>query len=183
MHFAISDYVLDIAHNAVEAGPGLVRIDIDESAESLGFEISDDGCGMTEEEVGRSLDPFWTDGRKHVKRRVGLGLPFLVQGVQQAGREFRIESGKGRGTLVSFSFPTVGPDVPPVGDMAGLLFALSCIPGDHEMRIRRRRNLPGATLDYEVTRSELAEVLGGFERADTLTLLRDYLRSQEEDDE
>jgi hypothetical protein len=190
MHYAVADYVLDIAENAIEADPRLVSVDIDESEEGLRIQVSDDGRGMSGEELGRALDPFWTGGGKHPGRRVGLGLPFLVQGVEQAGGEYRIESERGRGTRVAFSFPALGPDVPPLGDMAGLLAALTCLPGGHELRIRRRRRrahgrrggAQASELDYEVSRSELAAVLGDLERVDNLVLLRDYLRSQEEDE-
>ena len=39
---------------------------------------------MTDEELKKAVDPFYTDGLKHKKRKVGLGLPFMIQAVQQA---------------------------------------------------------------------------------------------------
>lgn len=48
MHYAAADYILDIAENAVEAGPSLVDIEIEESAEGLSVAIADDGRGMSE---------------------------------------------------------------------------------------------------------------------------------------
>ncbi|HOX48159.1 MAG TPA: sensor histidine kinase, partial [Spirochaetales bacterium] len=79
MHYSLGDYVLDIAQNAVESGAGTVRIDFAETEESFSVAVADDGVGMAEEELARALDPFYTDGKKHARRKVGLGLPFLVQ--------------------------------------------------------------------------------------------------------
>ena len=97
MHFGLGDYVLDIAQNAVEAGSVAVVVDLDETVDAFRVSVSDDGRGMTAEERARALDPFYTDGTKHVKRKVGLGLPFLVQAVDLAGGRWTIESEKGRG--------------------------------------------------------------------------------------
>jgi hypothetical protein len=52
--------------------------------------------------------------------------------------------------------------------------------GPDEVVIRRQRD--GETpLEYELRKSELADVLGGFEDAGSLALLGEYLRSQEEE--
>lgn len=181
MHYCLEDYVLDIAQNAVEAGSRTVAITLVEDGESRRVDIVDDGKGMGEEELKRALDPFYTDGQKHAKRKVGLGLPFLKQATDQAEGDFRIESEKGRGTRVSFSFPLANLDSPPLGELPSLFLSLLCLPGDHEMVIRRSR-LGEDALDYELVRSELAEALGGLELASSLALLRDYLVSQEGND-
>jgi hypothetical protein len=182
MHYAVADYVLDIAQNAVESGPSLVKVELDESAGGISVDISDDGSGMDAAGIERALDPFYSDGAKHPWRRVGLGLPFLAQGVEQAGGSLRIESEPDRGTTIRFRFPAEGPDVPPTGDLAQLILTLACMPGSHELVVHRKKGPPGPRLDYEISRTELAEALGGLERAESLLLLRDYLRSQEADD-
>jgi hypothetical protein len=183
MHYAVADYVLDIAQNAVEAAPSRVSIDLVESDEGICVDVADDGRGMDAEGIGRAFDPFFSDGEKHPGRKVGLGLPFLAQGIEQAGGTLKVKSEPGRGTRVSFGFPAAGPDVPPTGDVAELLLALACLPGCHELVVHRKKGPPGPLLDYEISRTELAEALGGLERADSLLLLRDYLRSQEEDED
>ncbi len=196
MHYALCDYVLDIGQNAVEAGAGMVRIAFDETADETRASVEDNGCGMSGEQVQRALDPFFTDGTKHVKRHVGLGLPFLKQATEQAGGAFSIESEKGKGTRVAFSFPKDNVDSPPMGEIPELFLSLLCLPGDYEMVIRRTRSggiESGAVeprgqkppvlkaLSYELSRKELAEAVGGLERVDSLTMLREYLVSQEED--
>jgi hypothetical protein len=175
MHFGLGDYVLDIAQNAAEAGPAEVTVDLDESVDGIRVAVSDDGRGMTAEERAKALDPFYTDGTKHAGRRVGLGLPFLVQAVEAAGGSWAIESTKGAGTKVEFSFPSASVDSPPTGDLPSLFLGLLCLPGGHEMLLRRK----GPRGSYELRRSELSEAVGGLERASSLALLRDYLRSIE----
>lgn len=182
MHYCLGDYVLDIAQNAVEAGSRKVSIVLEEDGTGRSVSIEDDGKGMGEEELKRALDPFYTDGVKHASRKVGLGLPFLRQATDQAEGSFSIESEKGRGTKVAFSFPASSLDSPPLGDLTSLFLSLLCLPGDHELVLRRRRTGRDPR-DYELVRSELAEALGGLERASSLALLRDYLVSQEEDSE
>jgi hypothetical protein len=180
MHYALVDYILDIAQNAVEAGSTKVSVLVDEDDKGTRVVVEDNGKGMSDEELRRALDPFYTDGTKHAKRRVGLGLPFLKQATEQAGGEFAIRSEKGAGTRVSFRFPADNVDSPPQGDIPGLFLSVLCLPGDHELIVERRKAGDRAA-SYRVARSELAEAVGGLERASSLVLARDYLVSQEED--
>jgi hypothetical protein len=185
VHYALCDYVLDVAQNAVEAGSREVRIVFAESDEAISVVVSDDGRGMTAEERSRALDPFYSDGTKHVKRKVGLGLPFLAQAIAQAGGKWSLESERGKGTTVSFSFPKGNVDCPPTGDVPELFLSALCLPGGHEMVVRRVRPASagesgGVSSEYELRRSELSEAVGGLERVSSLALLRDYLKSQEE---
>lgn len=185
MHYALCDYVLDIVQNAVEADSREVRIEFAESEEAISIVVSDDGRGMTAEERERALDPFYSDGTKHVKRKVGLGLPFLAQAVAQAGGEWSLESERGKGTTVSFRFPKGNVDCPPIGDVPGLFLSALSLPGGHEMVVRRVKptsagETGGGSSEYELRRSELSEAVGGLERVASLALLREYLESQEE---
>ena len=67
--------VLDIAQNSVRAKASLVTILVTEKTADHFLEISiaDDGCGMTQEQVARVMDPFFTT---RTTRKVGLGIPF-----------------------------------------------------------------------------------------------------------
>ncbi len=177
MHFTIGDYVLDIAQNAIEAGARTIVVELDEKADCTSVRVTDDGCGMSEDEKTRALDPFYTDGIKHKNRRVGLGIPFLVQAVEQAGGRWSIESRKGEGTRVSFTFPAASLDSPPMGDLPSVFLALLCFPGDHELRIKRSGRRGG----YEISRRELAEAVGGLELGSSLAAVKDFLISQEEE--
>ena len=70
----LSLYVLDITMNSVRAGATEISITLEEDAEWLTFTVSDNGCGMTEEQVKRLDNPFFTT---RTTRKVGLGIPFL----------------------------------------------------------------------------------------------------------
>lgn len=177
MHYTVGDYVLDIAQNSVEAGAGEILVELDESPSGTRVAVVDDGRGMSAEQKARALDPFYSDGTKHAGRRVGLGLPFLVQAVEQAGGSWSLESERGKGTRVIFDFPASSVDSPPMGDVSSLFLSLLCLPGGHEMRIRRR----GPRGGYELSRRELSEAVGGLELGSSLAALKEFLVSQEED--
>ncbi len=177
MHFAVCDFLLDLVQNSVEAGAANVGIDVVESGGSIEATVEDEGQGMDERELERAKDPFYTDGTKHARRKVGLGLPFLIQATEQAGGDFRISSRKGSGTRVSFGFPVDGVDTPPLGDLPGLFLSAMCFDGDYELVIRRRA--PARGVDYEIRRSEILEAAGPLDDASALVAVREFLASHE----
>jgi len=176
MHFEITDFIVDIVQNSCEADASLVAVELDESQKYMDIRIRDDGKGMDEGEKARAMDPFVTDGRKHPGRKVGLGLPFLKQAIDQSGGRFSLRSEKGKGTEVVFRFDKGQIDCPPLGDVVGLFLSILCLPGGQEMTIARKKT----GLSYVLKKSELAEALGDLERGSSLVLLKQYLRSQEE---
>jgi hypothetical protein len=182
MHFAISDYVLDIVQNACESGAANVALRFEETEERIDIVVVDDGKGMDSAGVERALDPFRSGGAKHPGRKVGLGLPFLEQATKQAGGSLHIESENGRGTKVSFGFSLAEIDCPPIGDVPGLFLAALCFPGSHEMEIERgfRRN-GMERVAYRISKSELMSALEDLERVSSLALLKEFLVSQEVD--
>jgi len=177
MHCAIVDFVIDIVQNSCEADSGLVELEVVDGAGNIAFEIRDDGKGMSPGTLARALDPFHTEAGKHPGRKVGLGLPFLKQAVELSGGDFSIRSDVGKGTSVSFRFDRTNVDCPPLGDFAGMLMTILCMPGPAEMRISRRRG----NESYELCKSELAGALGSLEDVSSLVLLKQYLASLEEE--
>ncbi|MEZ5101334.1 MAG: response regulator [Thermoleophilia bacterium] len=76
--------------------------------------VTDSGCGMDEETLGRAFDPFFTtkdDG-------TGLGLATVYGIVSQAGGRVSIASRPGRGTTVTALLPLVGAAPAPSGEEA-----------------------------------------------------------------
>jgi hypothetical protein len=193
MHFTLADLVTDITQNACESGATLVELELQEGASSKGdlpsfrFVVRDNGKGMTKEELGRVIDPFVTDGIKHPHRKVGLGLPFLIQTAEQSGGGWDIQSEKGKGTTVTAWFDTGNVDMPPLGNLPSMLRTILMFQGPEDIVIRRSRQgsvPPGIPpLDYEVRKLELAEALGGLESTGSLVLLGEYLHSLEYDNE
>jgi len=176
MHFTLADLITDITQNAVEAGSGTVELEVSESEKEFRFVVKDNGKGMTEEELKRAIDPFVTDGVKHPNRKVGLGLPFLIQTAEQSGGSSDIKSEKGKGTTVTAWFDINNVDIPPTGDIPGMFRTILMFEGEAEIILRRSK--PGN--EYEVRKSELADALGGLEDTGSLVLLKEYLISLEE---
>jgi len=181
MHFSICDFVLDVAQNSVEAGAGNIELALVEADGRISVRVADDGRGMTEAELAKALDPFYTDGTKHAGRKVGLGLPFLAQAVEAVNGEWFLKSWKGKGTELRFSFPADHIDTPPLGDVVGMFRSVLAFDGPYEMRIRRFRadGIDGPGTEYELVRSELEEAVGDFSEAASLILVGQYLESQE----
>jgi hypothetical protein len=191
MYFTLADLITDIAQNGAESGASLLELEITEAdksadggAESRFFRFiaRDNGRGMSPEGIRRAMNPFATDGVKHPGRRVGLGIPFLIQTAEQSGGGWDIkseEAGNGKGgTTVTAWFDTGNMDTPPVGDIPGMFRTIILFDGPDEVHISRKRG--NKDLGYEVRKSELIEALGGLEDAQSLILLDQYLRSMEE---
>ncbi|MDR2767449.1 MAG: ATP-binding protein [Treponema sp.] len=193
MHFTLADLVADITQNAAESGAGQVELELRETgreaaaggglAEEFRFTITDNGKGMDKTGLERAIDPFVTDGVKHPERKVGLGIPFLIQTAIQSGGGWDIKSEKGRGTMVSAWFDLANVDTPPLGDIPGLFRTVLLFMGPQEIIVRRFLDRGGRKADYEVKKTELVEALGDLEDASSLALLGKYLRSFEEDED
>ncbi|MDR1253015.1 MAG: ATP-binding protein [Treponema sp.] len=183
MHFTLADLVTDITQNASEAEADLVELEVRESGGEFRFLVRDNGKGMTKEELDLAVDPFVTDGLKHPNRKVGLGIPFLIQTAEQSGGGWDVKSEKGKGTTVAAWFDTNNVDTPPVGDLPGMFRTVLMFTGPADIQIRRlRERESGTALEYEVRKSELSEVLGGIEDTGALVLMDKYLRSLEEEE-
>lgn len=181
MHYFLTDMILDLLQNSVEAGSEEIELHIWHLDQRLHFGLSDNGCGMDEAQLERAKDPFYSDGEKHAGRRVGLGLPFVIQTAQQCGGEFSIESRAGQGTCLSCSFDLSNVDTPPVGDWPSLFLQALNFPGPYNLKVRKDFGAGGSEDAYSFERRELLEALGDFSNAQNLLLLREFLRSQEAD--
>jgi hypothetical protein len=137
---------------------------------------------MDAAELKRAADPFVTDGVKHPHRKVGLGIPFLIQTAEQSGGGWDIKSEKGKGTTVSAWFDSGNVDMPPVGDIPGMFRSILMFQGPEEICITRSRKGEGRESSYELRKTEVIEALGGLDDAGSLVLLDKYLRSLEEDE-
>lgn len=211
MHFTLTDLAADITQNGAESGAKLVQLEVRETAKEFRFIAADNGKGMSGATLERAMDPFVTDGVKHPGRKVGLGIPFLIQTAVECGGGWKIssdaggertvrqggaaatdtvfsggaETAAGTGTVVEAWFDMNNVDTPPVGDIPGLFRTVLLFSGPEEIVLKRSRKGGEAELDYEVKKTELIEALGGgLEELSSLVLLGKYLHSLEgEDDE
>jgi hypothetical protein len=186
VHFTLSDLIADITQNGAESGGKLVELTITEmwspEKAELRFWVKDNGKGMDEETLKRVVDPFVTDGVKHPHRKVGLGIPFLIQTAEQSGGGWDIKSKKGEGTVTAAWFDLRNVDMPPFEDVPGLFRTVLMFSGPEEVVLHRvRKGAAGLPdLDYEVRKTELIDALGDLEDTESLILLGSYLAGLEE---
>ena len=176
MHATVADVIADTAQNAIEAGAAKVDVALTERDGRIAVDIRDNGKGMDAATVKKAFDPFYTEPGKHDKRKVGLGLPLLKQMCEACGGGVTLESEKGVGTHLAYFFDAANIDLPPMGDLAETMVTLFNYPGAFEMTFTHGKG--GET--YSISRSELADAVGGFETVEGLSLAKEFLRSQEE---
>jgi len=181
MHAAVGDFILDCLQNSVEADASLIELTIEQVGNRLSVFLKDNGCGMDSHELEKAVDPFYTDGKKHEHRKVGLGLPFLIQAMDLAGGDFDLQSEKGRGTELKFGFDRTNFDAPPLGRLDNVFLSALMFSGDYELIIQRRISGSQGEDEYTLSRNELKEILGGLEDSSSLLLAREFLLSQEEE--
>lgn len=97
--------LVNLIRNAVEAGGGSVAVVIrTEYAEGcVRVSVSDNGCGMNEEQLAHVLDPLYTT-RRHVGGS-GLGMSIAHGLVKGHDGQMEVSSQVGRGTSVTIELP------------------------------------------------------------------------------
>ena len=176
MHATLADVIADTAQNSIEAGASKVEVSVKEMDGRIAVDISDNGKGMDEATAKRAFDPFYTEPGKHDKRKVGLGLPILKQICEACGGGVELKSEKGVGTRLSYFFDASNIDLPPMGDLAEALVTLFNYPGDFEFVFSHRKG----SEEYSISRSELADAVGGLETVEGIGLAKEFLHSQED---
>lgn len=172
----ISLNILDIVQNSISAGSTLVGITVDEQPRQklLGVTVTDNGCGMTPEQVRAVTDPFYTTRKT---RKVGLGVPLLKMSAEMAGGRFEIDSRKGEGTRVFASFRLDNIDMMPLGDInATVILLVTCNPGI-DFCYKRVVGERSFTLDTREVKNILAGV--PVNAPEVTTFLSDFLRENE----
>ncbi len=176
MHASLSDIVADVAANSIEAKAKKVEVSVVEENGMIVLSVKDNGKGMDEATKARAFNPFYTEPGKHDKRKIGMGLPFVKQTCDACGGTVTLESEKGVGTTLVCTFQANNIDLPPMGDLASAALSLFTFDGDFELVFRHRRGGE----EYEISRTELKEAVGGFESVEGLSLAKEFLKSQEE---
>ena len=118
----LSLHILDALQNSLEAGATLIELTIEENlaADRLIITIQDNGRGMSEEQLARVFDPFFTT---RSTRHVGLGIPLFKAAAERCNGDLTITSQLGKGTRLQATFQHSHIDRAPVGDMTGTLLA------------------------------------------------------------
>jgi len=120
----LSLHLLDVAQNGIMAGASKIEIRVCEDQENdlLTLEIVDNGCGMSESEAAKALDPFYSTRKK----KTGLGLPLLAEAAREAGGDIDLQTAPGEGTKVKARFQLSHPDLRPLGDLLETVATLVC---------------------------------------------------------
>jgi anti-sigma regulatory factor (Ser/Thr protein kinase)/histidinol phosphatase-like PHP family hydrolase len=133
----IALHILDIAQNSLEAGAGIIEIEIRENLQNdqLIIEVRDNGCGMDPETLAKAADPFFTT---RSTRKVGFGLSLLAAAAKAAGGTFSITSKPGQGTSVTATFQHRHVDRAPLGDIETTLMVLLAGQPDKDIHFLHR---------------------------------------------
>ncbi len=104
----VEQLILNLVHNASQACEpgGRVRVHAEAAGDAVALTVSDDGCGMTETELERAFDPFYTT--RPQQGGSGLGLSICHGIVEAHGGRIEIESAPGTGTRVRVLLPGAG---------------------------------------------------------------------------
>lgn len=168
----ISLNVIDIARNSVRAGADLIEISviIDSRTSALILKISDNGKGMTPEQVNSVEDPFFTSRKT---RSVGFGIPFLKQEAECTGGSLHISSILGKGAVVEATFMQDNIDCMPLGDINSSIFTLVSTSDDVDYIYRYEVDGRGFTLDTR----EIKEIMQGvsLQNAQVSSFIRSFL--------
>ncbi len=108
----IEQVLINIMINSGQAMPHggrlLIRTGIGDVKDHLYIRIEDSGCGISEENLEKLFDPFFsTKGHKGT----GLGLSVSYGIIQSHGGEIKVESELGVGTVFTIILPFAGKDL------------------------------------------------------------------------
>lgn len=95
--------LLNVFMNALQAmnGGGSIRIDVSERGERYVIHVSDTGVGISEKDLGKIFDPFFSTKDKGS----GLGLSIVRNIIEGHRGDISIASAEGNGTTVTISLP------------------------------------------------------------------------------
>lgn len=148
----LSFHITDISTNSIRAGATDIEITIKETDNRIEIVVADNGSGMDAETLNRAINPFYTS---RTTRKVGLGLPFLIQNAEQTEGSVTIQSSVGKGTNVTAVFIPSHIDCPPWGDLAGTIALL--ITGNPETNFIFKYDF--STIHFILSSAEIKEAL------------------------
>jgi hypothetical protein len=135
----LSLHILDIVENSLQAGATLVEISLSIEKDRLDLTVKDNGRGMSEQELQKARDAFFSTKGK----RWGLGIPLLAQSAQEAEGALQIHSQVGKGTTLRLHYRLSHPDAKPLGNLGCTMMTL--LAGHPDVDFLLRLSHPGGT--------------------------------------
>ena len=133
---------------------------------------------MSEELLSRVTSPFTTTRKT---RKVGLGIPMIMQLCEMCEGKFGIESEPGKGTTLSLGFKASHVDLPPMGSLPDTMLSLiNGAPDNVEFTLVYRRD--GQSFDFDTR--EIRRMLGEdvpLNTPEVLSWIRDYIKENIEE--
>lgn len=174
----ISLNVLDVAQNSIRAGASHIIIDIqvNHKEDYLKIVISDNGYGMTDSQLAKVDDPFYTT---RTTRSIGLGVPFFKNGAEMTGGTFTIASEVGKGTEVTAIFVLSHIDRMPLGDITSTMLSLITYNENIHFIYSYSVDERCFTLDTK----EFREILGdiSFQEPEVSNFIKEYLQDHKDE--
>lgn len=170
----LSDHIMDIVQNSVNAKSTLIEIMVDfNKIEDLCIlKISDNGCGMDSETLKQATNPFFTTRKT---RKVGLGLSLLKQNAEMSNGKFSIISAPKKGTNVEAAFQYSNIDRPELGDIWNTLYL--CMLSNKNIEITYTHNTEKGS--FNISSEEIKESIDGvsMQKAEIREAITDLLKN------
>ena len=168
----ISLNILDVAQNSIRAEASCIEIsvEVDRAADTLTVIIKDDGCGMSEEQIAKVEDPFFTT---RTTRKIGLGIPFFKMAAESTGGSFEIKSELSVGTTVKAVFGLSHINRMPLGDINSTIHTLITYNTSFDFVYIYKFDGASFTLDTR----QMREILGGvpLDEPEISAYIKEYL--------
>jgi signal transduction histidine kinase len=99
----------NLVDNALEHGGGSVDVRIAHEGGLALVEVSDQGSGISLEELPRVFDRFYKGDPSRAGPGSGLGLAIALENARLLGGDLDVESEPGRGSRFTLRLPVTGP--------------------------------------------------------------------------
>ena len=161
--------------NSVEAGATHIDLRIEEqsSDDALAITIQDNGRGMSQEQLSRANDGFFTT---RTTRHVGLGIPLFQAAAQRCGGTLVVTSQEFKGTQLRTTFRRSHIDRAPLGDISATILAI-ILTDSCDLNYTHRIDAAEFTFSTAEIRAELDDIPLSHPRV--RAWLREYIQDGE----
>jgi anti-sigma regulatory factor (Ser/Thr protein kinase) len=127
----IRQILSNLVENAIKFTPAGGRVTVavkvaPEDPEFVQISVTDTGCGITPEAIGRVFEPFHQEPSEAARQGLGLGLTICRELVTRQGGRIWVESEPGRGSMFAFTLPrySLHRILAPFADEGGTVLAV-----------------------------------------------------------